>query len=180
MLKRRNALITHPIRLRVIGMLAERQLTTEQISQLMDDVALATLYRHINTLIEGGLIAIVDEQRQHGRTTRVLALNDGAGLLNHAEIDPHSVEENTQAVNSFLTGQIAVYASALRDPNIVPGDWRLTGYRAYLTLKEETELAQKIHALLLAACEKPPKPGRRRRMLSFGVLPEREAPQASA
>ncbi len=174
MTKSRNTLITHPIRLRIMGTLSERRMTSEQISQLMDDVPPATLYRHINTLIEGELIAVVGERRQQGRTTRELALKDNAGLLNRAEIDVQSVEGNTQAVNAFLTGLIAVYASAVRDSSISPGDWGLTAYRANLSPKEEAELVRQVHVLLLTACDNPPGRGRRRRVLSFGALPERE------
>jgi DNA-binding transcriptional ArsR family regulator len=177
--KSRNTLILHPIRIRIFGVLAGRKLTTEQIGQLMDDVPPATLYRHINDLIRGGLIVVVGEQRQQGRTTRVLMLKEGAGLLDRGALSPKSAEENAQAVNIFLAGLMAVYASALRDPHVEPDDWRLAGYSAYLSVAEERMLARKINALLDAACDNPRKRGRRRRMLAFGSLPDRELPAQS-
>jgi DNA-binding transcriptional ArsR family regulator len=174
--KQRIALMLHPIRHRMIGVLSGRQLTAEQISQLLDDIPPATLYRHINVLLEGGLIEVVGEQRQQGRTTRILALTEGAGSLTRNQLNPNAADDNTQAVNLFLTGLMTTYSSALRDPSVTPGDWRLTGYHMYLSPKEELELAGKVHALLVAACEQPPAAGRRRRLLSFGALPDRDLP----
>jgi DNA-binding transcriptional ArsR family regulator len=175
--KSQNNLIVHPIRQRIFGALAGRQLTTEQIAKLLDDIPPATLYRHIGVMIEGGLIAVVDEQRQRGRTMRVLALKEGAGLLAREAINPNSIKANTQAVNTFLTGLMATYASAVRDPATSPSDWRLVGYRAELSSKEEQALVKAIHSLLDKACQNPLAPHRRRRLLSFGVLPDRALPE---
>lgn len=172
--KPRPDLIVHPLRQRIHGALAGRSLTTEQIAELLDDVPPATLYRHIGVMLQGGLIEVVGERRQRGRTMRVLALRKGAGLLSRDALNPRSAKANTQAVNAFLSNLMAVYANALRDPSVTPGDWTLTGYRAELTAAEEAALLGRIHTLLDKASRNAPAPGRRRRLLVLGALPDRE------
>jgi DNA-binding transcriptional ArsR family regulator len=174
--KEAQQLIIHPVRQRIFGALAGRELTTEQIAALLDDIPPATLYRHIDRMLRGGLLIVHGERKQRGRTMRVLALNEDAGLLARDAIDAQSVSANSEAVNAFLSGLMASYASALRDPLVTPGDWRLAGYHAELSPDEEAALSSAIHNLLIEACAQPPAPGRRRRLLAFGALPERSLP----
>src|SRR5258708_953802 len=55
-------LILHPVRLRILLLVAGTRLTAQQITQMMPDVPQATLYRQIHQLVDGGLL-IIDETR---------------------------------------------------------------------------------------------------------------------
>lgn len=172
----RNELIAHPIRLRILGVLAGRELTAEQIGLILDDVPPATLYRHLSLLLGGGQVVVVREVRQRGRTTRILGLVDGAGMLDRDEVDVTSTEANADYVNTFLTRHMAGYASAIRDPNVLPGDWSLLDQVLYLSEAEERAL----RAEMLAAIERHTtnsREDRRRRAVILGFLPDRDLPQ---
>ena len=51
------ALVTHPLRARILTALLGRELTTQQIGALLPDVPLSSIYRHVRLLAEGGIIA---------------------------------------------------------------------------------------------------------------------------
>jgi DNA-binding transcriptional ArsR family regulator len=172
----RNALITHPVRMRIIGALAGRTLSTDQLAQILDDIPPASLYRHLALLIEGDQVAVVREAQSRSGSPRLLGLAEGAGLLNRADVDPQDKEENSHLVNAFLTRQIASYASALRDPQVIPGDWILRGLAADLSPEEEQEFREAVMALMTKIGALEPGPGRRRRSVFFGVLPDRDFP----
>jgi DNA-binding transcriptional ArsR family regulator len=172
----RNEVIAHPIRLRIIGALAGRELSAEQVGQLLDDVAPATLYRHISILLDAGQVVVAGEERQRGGTTRLLKLSEGAGLLDRDDSDRNSPERNSHLVNTFLTRQIAGYASALRDPNCRPQEWTLRGAVIYLTEDEEREFLHEMLGIIGRFTNQRTHPEQRRRNAFIGVLPDRELP----
>ena len=56
--------LLHPVRLRIVqALLPRRQLTAQEIGRHLGDVPQATLYRHLNKLLDGGIIEIVHESR---------------------------------------------------------------------------------------------------------------------
>src|SRR5579864_5927159 len=60
----RADLILHPVRLRIILAFARgRRLTPQQVAALLADVPQATLYRQIERLFQGGVLAIAAEKR---------------------------------------------------------------------------------------------------------------------
>lgn len=76
-------LFLNPIRLRIIQLLMlKKQLTAHQIAEAEADIPLTTLYRHLNMLVDGGILAVVEEHRIRGTVERVykLATNDVAAL----------------------------------------------------------------------------------------------------
>jgi DNA-binding transcriptional ArsR family regulator len=81
---KRNELIAHPVRLRVLTAMAGRELTVDQLGELLDDVPTPSLYRQAALLIEGGLIEVT---RTEGKT-RLLRLAENASLLNRAKHAP--------------------------------------------------------------------------------------------
>lgn len=50
--------------------------TTKEIAEYLSDVPAPTIYRHINSLIEGGMIQIKEERKVRGSRERVLAASD--------------------------------------------------------------------------------------------------------
>jgi len=74
-------LVLHPVRMRMILAIATRVLTTQQLANLLPDVAQTTLYRHINLLLEGGILTVVRESKVRGTVERELALVKGAGRI---------------------------------------------------------------------------------------------------
>ena len=54
-------LIFHPVRLRVIVALARSTpMTAQQLAEVLGDVPPATLYRHLNKLLVGGILRVVE------------------------------------------------------------------------------------------------------------------------
>ena len=54
----KSKLLLHPVRTRIIRILSNRELNTEEIMGFLDDVPQATLYRHIKVLLDNNVIVI--------------------------------------------------------------------------------------------------------------------------
>ncbi len=52
-----------------------RNRTTKEIAEILSEIPTPTLYRHINALIEGGIIVVKEERKVRGSRERVLAVN---------------------------------------------------------------------------------------------------------
>ncbi|WP_280401786.1 helix-turn-helix domain-containing protein [Nocardia carnea] len=63
-----------PVRWRIAQALIGRELTTRQLAEQLPDITHATLYRHVNVLIEAGIVRVVAERKVRGTTERTLRL----------------------------------------------------------------------------------------------------------
>ena len=68
--------LSNPVRMRIIQcMIGYGDATTKQIAEYVSDVPVPTLYRHINYLIDVGLITVKEERKVRGSVERVLTVN---------------------------------------------------------------------------------------------------------
>ena len=62
----RADVMLHPIRLRMLLTIQNRKLTPAEIGRELMDVPMPTLYRHINKMVEAGLIQVAEIRRTNG------------------------------------------------------------------------------------------------------------------
>lgn len=69
-------LLSNSTRMRIMQYLqAHGDVTSRQISDFLSDVPVPTLYRHINYLIDVGLVTIKEERKVRGSLERLLSIN---------------------------------------------------------------------------------------------------------
>ena len=73
--------LLHPVRIKILTALAEREATPQEIAAGVGDVPKASLYRHINILRAVGAIREVREYRVRGTFEKVYALVTDSGPL---------------------------------------------------------------------------------------------------
>lgn len=98
----RASLITHPIRARILTVLMGRRLTIQQISELLGDVPLRSLYRHVQILFDEGILEAVDEVRVKGALTKVYAVGKGQSTLAVEDVSDASQAEHLRYLTTFL------------------------------------------------------------------------------
>ncbi|MFR9803877.1 helix-turn-helix domain-containing protein [Pseudonocardia sp. RS010] len=131
----RPDLLLHPVRMRVVrALLGGRRCTTGQLRDELSDVPVATLYRQVARLVEGGALEIVDEHRVRGSVERTYALRDGVVDVGPEEAARMTPESAKQALTAFLAALAA-------------------GYERFLdTLPDSPEaLAREVHGFRTAA-----------------------------
>lgn len=169
-------LLLHPVRLRIVqSLLGDRSRTTSELREDLPDVAPATLYRHVATLHEAGLLDVVDERRVRGAVERTYRLHDPAPGIGAADAAAMSVEEHRQAFRVFVAGLLRDFDEYL-DAGDVDLARDLVGYRQaalYLTDDEMRELVEELGALVRSRMELEPSEKRTRRMLTTIVMPGR-------
>jgi DNA-binding transcriptional ArsR family regulator len=164
-------LLLHPVRFRIVRALAGgRPLSPSELACELTEVGPATLYRHINTLAEGGAIAVVEERPARGTPERVYALVEGAGELSREDL---TREDHLRYFTMFLAGLLGDFGRYLSSDNVdFVADG--VGYRQVpleLTDQEFAELTGRLNAALAPALDNRPAAGRKRRVLTTIVMP---------
>ena len=170
-------LLLHPVRLRVVqAFLGDRILTTADLRAELPDVPPATLYRHVGTLAEAGVLEVVGERKVRGTAERSYRLVVEAASVDADSAAAMTVEDHRRAFRTFVAALLADfdrYASAAEGATLdLARDG--VGYRQvglWLTDEEFATLVVDLRAVLQARTALEPDGVRRRRIVSTVFLP---------
>ncbi|MGG3449827.1 helix-turn-helix domain-containing protein [Domibacillus aminovorans] len=167
-------LILHPVRMKIIQSLVNgRKLTVQQLTERIKDVPQATLYRHMNTLLEAEFIEVVQENQIRGTVEKVFALKEQKPEAQEEFLN-WSKEEHIELFFMFTTQLLGLYENYLNkgDVDLVKDG---AGYRVanvHVTDEEYVELVQKIGALIQEASLNEPSSERKVKNLATIIIPE--------
>ena len=180
-------LLLHPVRMRIVQtFLGRDSLTTSALRRELDDVPVATLYRHVSALLDGGVLEVVGERKVRGALERTLVLHVTRAHVDAESARTMTVEDHRHAFSTFAAGLLGAfdrYLDRAGGSGAEPDLGRdLVGYRQtalHLTDEETEELLADLRAVVLARSDNPPAPGRRRRLLATVLVPADDASQVS-
>ena len=70
-------ILSNPVRLRIVQYIQiNGEATTKQLSDNMDDVPAPTIYRHVNALLDEGILKVKEERRIRGASERTLTIDE--------------------------------------------------------------------------------------------------------
>ena len=167
-------LILHPVRMKIIqSLLNGKNMTVQQLSQRAKDVPQATLYRHLNKLLEADFIQVVQENQIRGTVEKVYALKEPP-VHSQEDFLRLSKEEHLDLFLTFTTHLLGMYENYLQqeDVDLVKDGVSYTMANLYLSDTEFMELMQGFATLIQKAMENEPSPERRARNLATIVIPE--------
>src|SRR5260370_28646786 len=96
-------LIIHPVRLRIIQAFGGgRRLTTQELASFVPDVPRASLYRHLNLLVDAGVLAVVEERPVRAIQERVYALVATAANVGPADYTTTDAGDHLRYFGAFL------------------------------------------------------------------------------
>ena len=176
MAEKKANLILHPVRLRILTAISTYRMTAGEISVAMPDIPLTTLYRHINALMEGGLLTIVEERPVRGTVERLYALTSPPSLTAE-DLEGMTREECEQAFTMFLSTLMSDAQHYLdtrsdsRGINPLEDGVHISKVQLFLTDNEFKQLNLKMMELMLEAAKNQPKPGRLRRIFTYMFIP---------
>lgn len=174
--------LLHPIRVRLVTALQDRQLTPRQLSAYLQDVPLTTLYRHLNLLLEAGMLEVVAERRVHGTVERVFTVVEAATYLSEEDRAQLTAEDITGLVGA-LTGAVQeTFYRYVRYAPLPPpeGDISFMVRSLQLTPEQYQALRQYLLQLMRSESSKESTMGPPRRMVAFFSAPDYEPSKKSA
>lgn len=170
-------LLLHPVRLRIVSEFTGRQRTVRELAEALPDIPQASLYRHVATLVGGGVLEQVAERAARGPSERVYRVAPGADRIRPEELDHIPAPEQRQMFSVFAASLIDSFAAYIGSDSAVPSADGLSYNRAVVNLsaKERTEFGERFGALVGEILALPPARHRHRFHIASCFIP---APKA--
>lgn len=174
-------LFLHPIRLRILLSLSKQKLTPLQLSELLSDVPQATLYRHINKLLQNDLLQVVEERQVRGTVEKVYTANFSARV--GGDLTSVSKDDLLRYFTTFMLlvlNDFSQYLEHHEKPDLVADRVSFAQAPLYLNAEETDQFIKELASVVLKWMENKPSPERHRRLLNTIFMPALEAPPESA
>jgi DNA-binding transcriptional ArsR family regulator len=169
-------LILHPVRLQIITAMSTQRMTAGELSEILPDIPQTTLYRHLNALLEGGVIKVVEENPVRGTVERVFAMAAPPSITPE---DLRGMKKQdyerlaTMALSSFMS-DIRRYLERKPDDayiDFLADGMDLNKVQLNLSDDEYRRMNQQIFTIMVAAAENQLSPERKRRIFSYLFIP---------
>jgi DNA-binding transcriptional ArsR family regulator len=173
-MKKKVKMIMHPIRMRILLNLSNKQLTSRELSEQLSDVPQATLYRHIKALYEADLLQVVEELQVRNVTEKVYTLAPGAASLSAEELANATPDDHMRFFTVFVSSLLADFSRYLESGEVNPIKDKV-GYRQVplnVTDEELAQLVQGINALIIPLLGNKLEGERRRRVFTTVLIPD--------
>lgn len=174
-MKSKADLILHPVRMQIVQALAGGQhFTVHDIAKRLPDVPQATLYRHLNKLVQGGVIEIVAQNQVRGAIEKVYALAVG-GMISPQEFAESSIEEQMGVFIQFMSGIINSFGDYLNQDDIV--DFVKDGVtfrqaEVHMNDLEFQEFAHGLADVFKKVMNNEPRADRKKRKITTIIIPD--------
>ncbi len=153
-----------------------RSLTTAQLAARLPDVSQATVYRHVATLAEAGILEVAGEQRVRGFVERRYRLRPQAAAVTAERAAAASADDHRRAFATAMAVLLAEYEQYLDRPGADPAADQV-GYRqhaVWLADDERERLIEGMRAAILPILTNGPGAGRHPYLLSPVLFPVAE------
>ncbi|WP_229068839.1 helix-turn-helix domain-containing protein [Actinoplanes sp. DH11] len=169
----------HPVRIRILRAVAGARLTTHDLVALLPDVPHATLYRHVSTLVDAGLMEVVEQRRVRGAVERVYALPAQGVTPDAAALGSATPADHARWFTAFVSGLLSEFSRYLaRDEVDVAADG--AGYQQvvlHLTDAELAKLSADLNQVIGPLLGNEPGAGRVPRLLATVLVPTDPLPR---
>ena len=168
-------LLLHPIRFRVVQALLDGgELTTGEIHTRLADVPVATLYRHVAKLADGGVLTVVSEKRVRGAVERRYTLDFPNAVVGAEESRAMTIDEHRQAFRVFVATLLVHFDRYLDGPDVdvVRDGVSVKQVALWLSDEELEEIHRELAESIGNRLSHNNSPGRTRRMLTTILLPD--------
>ena len=170
-------ILLHPVRLRIVLAFGSEQLTTAQLADRLPDIAHATLYRHVATLADAGMLRVISERRIRGGTERTYAVAPGAASLGPETAADTSADELFRGFVVFAGTLVESVGRYLDHPEADLAEDPLSFRQAALWLDdgEREALIERLRGAIEPCLENQRSEGRERLLMSTVLVPDKSA-----
>lgn len=158
-------LLLHPVRLRILLALGQnREMTAQQLGESLADIPQATLYRHLQRLLAGGVLYVARERQARGAVEKVYALREGAANLSLTDVATMSREDLMRIFTTFVGVLLGDFSRYLRreDLDVVADNLSFRQVPLYMNAEEHEQFIAHLAAAINEVYENGPASGRRR------------------
>lgn len=175
-LMERIDLILHPVRFRILETLVGETLTTQEMAERLPRVPKSSIYRHLRTLLDGGMIAIDGTRPVRGVVEKAYRL-DQSLRLEQADMSGLTAEEHARYFRIYAMTLIQGFTAYTQSAGNSPPDMLAdrAGYTetfVFATTEELDRFGAALNEALRPLLANRPAAERRRHKIAFITHPE--------
>ncbi len=173
MTKEEVDLILHPLRYRLLQTLQGKQLTTQQIAEEMHGYPVSSIYRHLKTLLDAGLVQIVETRKVKGVDEKVYTSGERL-TVTEDEFSQYSRDDHQRYFASFLSyllRRFSDYVSEDIDLDMLADQTGFTEMMFYATQADLDQLGATLNQELIRLSAQEKTPQRQRQLFSVITFP---------
>ncbi|MCI0397837.1 MAG: helix-turn-helix domain-containing protein [Chloroflexi bacterium] len=166
-------LIIHPVRLRILQVLAGRPLSTQDMAKELPDVAKSSLYRHVKLLLNGGLLAVAETRLINGIEEKIYQLA-GQPHLSQEDLAGATATEHLQYLATFVASLLQGfndYLEANPHPDLAADRVGYSATTFWATPEELDAFGEALRQAFAPLMAHGPGGGRRQHRLAFISYP---------
>ncbi len=170
-------LILHPARLQILQALTHSPKTTQELAEAVTAVPKSSIYRHLNLLLEGGIVTVKETRPVRGVVEKVYQLA-ASPHLGQEDMDALTPGEHLRYFMTYLGALLQDYADYLGGRERVDMLADRAGFTevvVYATTAELDAFAQALNQALLPMAQNEPGEDRHRHKIAFITHPVRKA-----
>ena len=166
-------LLMHPVRSRIVEVVARRRLTARQISTAMPDTPQTTLYRYLKDLVSAGFLKVVSERPVRGTVEKLYGLGERSTFFNAAEVEFMNADDWMRTCRYFTNSILGDFSRYLEKPDANPIADSVGFNRLVfdLTPDELATFFTALRAVLKEAGLKPEREDSKRYNLGLSIMP---------
>ena len=168
-------MLMHPVRMAIVrNLLGGRNLTARQLGEINPGVPQATLYRHVNKLLESGVIKIVQENQVRGTVEKVYVLaGHVTGDLDEDFLEA-SPEDQKRYFFTYLMDLMNAYEAYIGTEGIDMVRDGLTYRRGryYMNDEEFEQFVRDLQKAYMKIIHNEPGEDRRARTVGLIIIPD--------
>lgn len=167
-------LILHPVRMKIVQtLIGKKELNVQQIQARLKEVPQASLYRHLNKLLEADVIQVVKENQIRGTVEKIYSLNENE-QSNIEDLQKLSKDEHLNLFITFMTHVLGQYETYLQQEEIdlVKDGVSYRQAMIYLTDQERQEFITELSQVFMKVIENEPTNERRALNISTIMIPD--------
>lgn len=167
-------LILHPVRMKIVQtLIGKKELNVQQMQARLKEVPQATLYRHLNKLLEAEVIQVVKENQIRGTVEKIYSLKEHE-QSNIEDVQKLSRDEHLHLFLTFMTHVLGQYEAYLQQDEIdlVEDGVSFRQAMIYLTDQERQEFFTELSQVFMKVIENEPTSERRALNISTIMIPD--------
>ncbi len=167
-------LILHPVRMKIVQtLIGKKELNVQQIQGKLKDVPQATLYRHLNKLLEAEVLQVVKENQIRGTIEKIYALNEHE-LSDKGNLQKLSRDEHLNLFLTFMTHLLGQYEAYLQQEqfDLVKDGVSFRQAMVYLSDQELQNFHVELSNVFKKVMDNEPTSERAVRHISTIMMPE--------
>lgn len=168
--------ILNPIRMQILkAVMFHKQATPKMISEQLPGVPIASLYRHLNKMIEENVLEIVGEQKVRGAMEKTVKVRENPLQSMQLRAEDLTKSDLLELFYSFSVAQMMDMTAYVGEDDF-PVEKNHLSFRSYiLNLKDDEVLSfiKEVQAIINKYGPNPSNEQNRPHKFTFALIPER-------